>query len=114
MIAGQHWSAVTRSARRTPSSGLALVVSDMVASDMAISLAESAERDPARRQLGDRDEEVGGLRCVGAVADRLGGAVAGDEAGVAVLPADQLPVEEGTPAGTIGEGGQVAVETGEE
>src|SRR5690242_4674683 len=109
MISGQRWSAATRSARKAPSSGLALV-----ASDMAISFAGRAELNSPRRQRGDGDEKVGGLRRVRAVAGRLRGAFAGDEAGITVLPAGELSIEEGAPGSAVGEGRQVAVEAGEE
>src|SRR5262245_31526449 len=107
MIAGQRWSAATSSARTARSSDFAALPSAMVAS------VAPAEREAACRQRGDGDEEVGGLRRIGA-AGWLRFAVGGEEAGIAVLPAGELPVEEGTAGGAILEPRQMAVEAGEE
>src|SRR5262245_22337127 len=107
MIAGQRWSAVTSSERIALSSGFAGLPSAMVAS------AVLAEREAACRERGDGDEEVGRLRWIGGVRG-LRGAVSGDEAGVAVLPAGKLPIEKGAPGGPIRQGRQMPVEPGEE
>src|SRR5262245_13969504 len=74
----------------------------------------AAQRAPPRREGGDGEQKVCGLRRVGTVSNGFRFALCGDEAGVAVFPAFQLAIEKGAARGVVGEPEQMAVQTGDE
>ena len=89
MIAGQRWSAATKSDR------IALL-RDLLSSAMIVRLRIPAERAAPRREPDDGEQEIGGLRRIGTTGGELRRAFRRDEAGVAMLPSVELAVEEGT------------------
>ena len=64
MIAGQHWSAATKSDK------IALLRAPLSSAIMGC-LCIPAERDAPRRQTGDGEQEVGGLRRIGTITGEL-------------------------------------------
>src|SRR5262249_59846925 len=94
MIAGQRWSAATKSDR------IALL-RDLLSSAMVPRLRIPAERAAPRREPDDGEQEIGGLRRIGATGGELRRAFRRDEAGVAMLPSVELAVEEGTAVSVI-------------
>ena len=64
MIAGQRWSAATKSDK------IALLRAPL-SSVMVGCLRIPAEGDAPRRQAGDGEQEIGGLRGIGTIADEL-------------------------------------------
>src|SRR6516164_2102627 len=107
MIAGQHWSAATKSDK------IALLRTPLSSAIMRC-LCIPAEREAPRRLRGDGEQEVGGLRRIGTITGELGRAVSRDEAGVAVLPSVELAVEEGTALPVIRQGRQVGIDARDE
>src|SRR5262249_5383662 len=107
MIAGQRWSAATKSNR------IALLRAPLSPA-MVGCLRIPAERDTPCRQARDGDQEVGGLRGIGTVARELSRSLRRDEAGVAVLPSVELAVKEGTALPVICQSRQVGIDAGYE
>src|SRR5262245_53441434 len=81
---------------------------------MAASLALLIERAPSGRKADDGEQEVGGLRRIGANGHGLGAAFGRDEAGVAALPSVELPVEEESPRRVVRQRRQMSVHAGDE
>src|SRR6516225_247074 len=106
MIAGQRWSAATKSDK------IALLRAPLSSVIMG-RLCIPAERDAARSQAGDGEQEIGGLWGIGTVAGELRRSLRRDEAGVAVLPSVELAVEEGTALPVIRQSRQVGIDAGE-
>jgi hypothetical protein len=102
MMAGQHWSAATRSERIESGRGLSAFISVM-------SPRLLVEGDAARHEPGNGQKEISRLRGVGWNDDGLGVAVGGDETSIALLPSFKLPIEEGTARRVIRERGQMAI-----
>src|SRR6516165_11165809 len=107
MIAGQRWSAATKSDK------IALLRAPLSSVIMG-RLCIPAERDAARSQAGDGEQEIGGLWGIGTVAGELRRSLRRDEAGVAVLPSVELAVEEGTALPVIRQGRQVGIDPRDE
>src|SRR5215471_21781613 len=107
MIAGQRWSAATKSDR------IALL-RDLLSSAMIVRLRIPAERAAPRRKPDDGEQEIGGLRRIGTTSGELRRAFRRDEAGVAMLPSVELAVEEGTAVPVIRQGRQVGVDARDE
>src|SRR5262245_15470577 len=107
MIAGQRWSAATKSDR------IALL-RDVLSSAMIGRLRIPAERAAPRRKPDDGEQEIGGLRRIGTTGGELRRAFRGDEAGVAMLPSVELAVEEGTAVPVIRQSWQVGVDARDE
>src|SRR5262244_3339594 len=107
MIAGQRWSAATKSDR------IALL-RDPLSSAMIVRLCIPAERAAPRREPDDGEQEVGGLRRIGTTGGELRRAFRRDEAGVAVLPSVELAVEEGKAVPVIRQSRQVGVDARDE
>src|SRR3954471_14629851 len=106
MIAGQHWSAATKSERIEAGSGLSVF-------RLGMSPRVFFQRASARHQSGNCHKEVGRLRWVGGNENGFGVALGGDEAGIAPLPSLDLPVEKISPRRLIRECRQVAVQSRE-
>jgi len=62
MIAGQRWSAATKSDKMA-------LLRDLLSSAMIIRLRNLAERDAPRREPDDGEQEIGGLRRMAANSD---------------------------------------------
>jgi len=107
MIAGQRWSAATKSDK------IALLRAPLSSVIMG-RLCIPAERDAPRSQAGDGEQEIGGLWGIGTVAGELRRSLRRDEAGVAVLPSVELAVEEGTALPVIRQSRQVGIDAGYE
>ena len=107
MIAGQRWSAATKSDR------IALL-RDLLSSAMIVRLRIPAERAAPRREPDDGEQEIGGLRRIGTTGGELRRAFRRDEAGVAMLPSVELAVEEGTAVPVIRQSWQVGVDARDE
>src|SRR5262249_27090567 len=107
MIAGQRWSAATKSDR------IALL-RDLLSSAMIVRLRIPAERAAPRREPDDGEQEIGGLRRIGTTGGELRRAFRRDEAGVAMLPSVELAVEEGTAVPVIRPSLQVGVDARDE
>jgi hypothetical protein len=103
MIAGQHWSAATRSERIEAGRGLRVFCLGM---DPRLLF----QRASARHQSDNCEKEIRRLGSVGGNEDGLGVALGGDETGVAPLPSLDLPVEKISPRRLIRECGQMAVQ----
>jgi hypothetical protein len=103
MIAGQHWSAATRSERIAAGRDLSVF-------RLGMSPRLLFQRASARHQSGNGQKEVGRLGWVGGNEDGFGVALGGDEAGIAPLPSFDLPVEKISPRRLIRECGQMAVQ----
>src|SRR5262245_44440309 len=74
----------------------------------------AGQRLTPRREDGDGQQEIGGLRRIGRIGGGLRRALRGDETGIAILPALQLAIEEGAARRVIGEREQVVVQAGNE
>src|SRR5882757_2213044 len=109
MIAGHRWSAATSSDWIALPSGFRSFLTGMIVFPFEI-----AERAAPRREPDDREQEVSGLGRIGQFTFRLGGALAFDEARIAVLPSFDLPLEEGAPRRRVGNRWEVCVQAGEE
>src|SRR5262249_6815343 len=107
MIAGHRWSAATKSDR------IALL-RDLLSSAMIVRLRVPAERGAPRREASDGEQEIGGLRRIATTSGGLWRAFRRGEAGVAVLPAIELAIEEGTALPVIRQGRQVGVDARDE
>src|SRR5215475_1813245 len=107
MIAGQRWSAATKSDR------IALL-RDLLSSAMIDRLRNPAEQAAPRREPDDGEQEIGGLRRIGTTGGELRRAFRRDEAGVAMLPPVELAVEEGTAVPVIRQSWQVGVDARDE
>ena len=103
MIAGQHWSAATRSERIEAGRGISVF-------RLGMSPRLRFQRVSARHQSGNCQKEVGRLGWVGGNEDGFGVALGGDESGIAPLPSLDLPVEKISPRRLIRECGQMAVQ----
>ena len=102
MMAGQHWSAATRSERIESGRGLSAFISGMKPHLLV-------QRAAARHEPGNGQQEIGRLWGIGWNDDGLGFAVGGDETSIALLPSFKLPIEKGTPSRLIRERGQMAI-----
>jgi hypothetical protein len=107
MIAGQHWSAATRSERIEAGRGLRVFCLGMGSRLLF-------QRASARHQSDNCEKEIGRLGRVGRNEDRLRFALSGDEAGVASLPSFKLAIEKVPPRCLICERREMAIEPGEE
>src|SRR5215831_19852032 len=107
MIAGQRWSAATKSDR------IALL-RDLLSSARIVRLRIPAERAAPRREPDDGEQEIGGLRRIGTTGGELRRVFRRDEAGVAMLPSVELAVEEGTADPVIRQSWQVGVDARDE
>ena len=107
MIAGQRWSAATKSDR------IALL-RDLLSSAMIVHPRIPAERAAPRREPDDGEQEIDGLRRIGTTGGDLRRAFRRDEAGVAMLPSVELAVEEGTAVSVIRQSWQVGVDARDE
>ena len=90
MIAGQHWSAATRSERIEAGRGLRVF-------SLGMDPRLLFQRASARHQSDNCEKEIGRLWRIGRNEDGLGVALGGDEAGVAPLPSFKLAVEKVPP-----------------
>src|SRR5262245_65521973 len=107
MIAGQRWSAATKSDRIAR-------LRDLLSSAIIFRLRIPAERAAPRRKPDDGEQEIGGLRRIGTTGGELRRAFRRDEAGVAMLPSVELAVEEGTAVPVIRQSWQVGVDARDE
>lgn len=107
MIAGQHWSAATRSERIEAGRGLRVFCLGM---DPRLFFQSAS----ARHQSDNCEKEIGRLWRVGRNDDGLGVALGGDEAGVTPLPSFKLAVEKVPPRRLVCEREQMAIQPGEE
>jgi|EndMetStandDraft_8_1072994.scaffolds.fasta_scaffold635209_1 hypothetical protein len=107
MIAGQHWSAATRSARIEAGRGPRAFCLGM---DPHLLV----QRASARHQSDYCEKEIGRLWRVGRSEDGLGFALGRDEACVAPLPSLDLAVEKVPPRRLVRERSQMPIQPGEE
>ena len=107
MIAGQHWSAATKSERIEAGRGLRVFCLGM---DPRLFI----QRASARHQSDNREKEIGRLWWVGRNEDGLGFALGGDESGVAPLPSFELAIEKLSARRLVCELGQMAIQPGQE
>src|SRR3954465_6904757 len=104
MIAGQHWSAATRSERTEAGRGVSVF-------RLGMSPRLFFQHASARHQSGNCQKEVGRLGWVGGNENGFGVALGGDESGIAPLPSLDLLVEKISPRRLIRECRQMAVQS---